>query len=168
MHCHQRSQYIRPNSKKNSFRGNYSRIYGSHKNFDIPGLNKYPFYSPIHPNFVLLLQNIVKVASPSSIERKVKSGLSKTCFSKSKLLKREIAITMQSFSFFYAFSLIFALVNAFPDWLIENIDVESRLRILPNDILELTNGLISRQFTLKPGFATINFFSHEKKSSLLR
>jgi hypothetical protein len=98
----------------------------------------------------------------------VKSGLSKTCFSKSKLLKREIAITMQSFSFFYAFSLIFALVNAFPDWLIENIDVESRLRILPNDILELTNGLISRQFTIKPGFATINFFSHEKKSSLLR
>ena len=75
---------------------------------------------------------------------------------------------MQNFSFFYAFSLSFALINAFPDWLIENIDVESRLRILPNDILELTNGLISRQFTSKPGFATINFFSHEKKSSLLR
>ena len=28
MHCDQRSQYIRPNSKKNSFRGNYSRKYG--------------------------------------------------------------------------------------------------------------------------------------------
>ena len=28
MYCHQRSQYIRLNSKKNSFRGNYSRKYG--------------------------------------------------------------------------------------------------------------------------------------------
>ena len=28
MYCNQRSQYIRPNSKKNSFRGNYSRKYG--------------------------------------------------------------------------------------------------------------------------------------------
>ena len=27
-YCHQRSQYIRPNSKKNSFRGNHSRKYG--------------------------------------------------------------------------------------------------------------------------------------------
>ena len=30
MYCEQRSQYIRPNSKKNSFRGNYSRKYGTH------------------------------------------------------------------------------------------------------------------------------------------
>ena len=29
MYCDQRSQYIRLNSKKNSFRGNYSRKYGS-------------------------------------------------------------------------------------------------------------------------------------------
>ena len=28
MYCDQRSQYIRINSKKNSFRGNYSRKYG--------------------------------------------------------------------------------------------------------------------------------------------
>ena len=28
MYCNQRSQYIRPISKKNSFRGNYSRKYG--------------------------------------------------------------------------------------------------------------------------------------------
>ena len=28
MYCDQRSQYIRPNSKNNSFRGNYSRKYG--------------------------------------------------------------------------------------------------------------------------------------------
>ena len=31
MYCHQRSQYIRSNSKKNSFRGNYSRKYGRHR-----------------------------------------------------------------------------------------------------------------------------------------
>ena len=30
MYSHQRSQYIRPTSKKNSFRGNYSRKYGIH------------------------------------------------------------------------------------------------------------------------------------------
>ena len=29
MYCDQRSQYIRPKSKKNSFRGNYMRKYGS-------------------------------------------------------------------------------------------------------------------------------------------
>ena len=29
MYCHQRSQYMRPISKKNSFHGNYSRKYGS-------------------------------------------------------------------------------------------------------------------------------------------
>ena len=28
MYCDQRSQYIKPNSKNNSFRGNYSRKYG--------------------------------------------------------------------------------------------------------------------------------------------
>ena len=31
MYCHQKSQYIRPNSKKNSFHGNYSRKYGKWK-----------------------------------------------------------------------------------------------------------------------------------------
>ena len=30
MYCDQRSQYIRPKSKKNSFRGNYMRKYGKH------------------------------------------------------------------------------------------------------------------------------------------
>ena len=28
MYCDERSQYIRVNSKKDNFRGNYSRIYG--------------------------------------------------------------------------------------------------------------------------------------------
>ena len=71
---------------------------------------------------------------------------------------------------FVAFILILFVQNseAFPDWLIEDIGIKSRLRILPNNIIELTNGLISRQFTFKPGFATVDFFSHEKKSSLLR
>ena len=39
MYCEQRSQYIRPNSKKNSFRGNYSRKYGrlTHIQFNVWG-----------------------------------------------------------------------------------------------------------------------------------
>ena len=71
---------------------------------------------------------------------------------------------------FLAITLILFVQNSetFPDWLIEDIGIKSRLRILPNNIIELTNGLISRQFTLKPGFATIDLFSHERKSSLLR
>ena len=52
MYCKQRSQYVRPNSKKNSFRWNYSRKYGMYldvlalgkwaaQNFEIP-LNLLP------------------------------------------------------------------------------------------------------------------------------
>jgi hypothetical protein len=33
MYCDQRSQYIRPKSKKNSFRGNYMRKYGKSKSY---------------------------------------------------------------------------------------------------------------------------------------
>jgi hypothetical protein len=35
MYCDQRSQYIRPNSKKNSFRGHSMRKYGQLKTFRI-------------------------------------------------------------------------------------------------------------------------------------
>ena len=46
--------------------------------------------------------------------------------------------------------------------------MESQVRNLPGNILELTNGLISRKFSIYPGFATIDYYSYEKKSSLLR
>ena len=41
MYCDQRPQYIRPKSKKNSFRGNYMRKYGI-KIGKIKGLNQDP------------------------------------------------------------------------------------------------------------------------------
>ena len=43
MYCDQRSQYIRPKSKKNSFRGNYMRKYGNLKNFTLHKIK-----SPLH------------------------------------------------------------------------------------------------------------------------
>ena len=38
MYCHQRSQYIRLNSKRNSFRGNYSLKYGVLNSFFFPNI----------------------------------------------------------------------------------------------------------------------------------
>ena len=58
--------------------------------------------------------------------------------------------------------------GSFPDWLITKINVQSKLRTLPNGNIELTNGLISRQFSLQPGFATVDLYSYAKKSSLIR
>ena len=49
MYCYQRSQYIRLNSKKNSFRGNYMRKYGIHPK------NKYlSFPNNFHMEFLIL------------------------------------------------------------------------------------------------------------------
>ena len=64
--------------------------------------------------------------------------------------------------------LFLANTLAFPDWLITKVNVQSKLRVLPNGNLELTNGLVSRQFSTRPGFATVDFVSYEKKSSLIR
>ena len=64
--------------------------------------------------------------------------------------------------------LFLANTLAFPDWLITKVNVQSKLRVLPNGNLELTNGLVSRQFSTQPGFATVDFVSHEKQSSLIR
>ena len=66
--------------------------------------------------------------------------------------------------------MIMAGCNAkFPDWLITKIGIKSQLRVIDSgNIIQLTNGLISRSFSLQPGFATIDYYSHEKKSSLIR
>ena len=50
MYCDQRSQYIRTNSKKNSFRGNYSRKYGMYLTISSQGTSshiktKFQFFS---------------------------------------------------------------------------------------------------------------------------
>lgn len=55
-----------------------------------------------------------------------------------------------------------------PDWLIKKVTTSTQLQKLSNGNLRLTNGLISREFVLHPDFATIDFISHEKDSSLLR
>ncbi len=55
----------------------------------------------------------------------------------------------------------------FPDWLVDTIEWTSDVE-RKGDTLVLTNGLISRTFLLTPGLVTTDFYSHEKRSSLLR
>ena len=56
----------------------------------------------------------------------------------------------------------------FPDWLRDDITWTSSAKRVGADRLVLSNGLVSRTFLLSPGLATVDFYSHEKKSSLLR
>ena len=58
--------------------------------------------------------------------------------------------------------------STFPDWLVDDIQWPTKLTKSPSGNVILTNGLISREFTLKPDFATVDYFSHEKDASLLR
>ena len=56
-----------------------------------------------------------------------------------------------------------------PDWLIKKIDYPAEiLENTEESTLTLTNGLVSRKFLYSPGFATIDLYSHEKNSSVLR
>ena len=56
-----------------------------------------------------------------------------------------------------------------PDWLIKKIDYPAKiLENTEESTLTLTNGLVSRTFMYSPGFATIDLYSHEKNSSVLR
>ena len=68
----------------------------------------------------------------------------------------------------FAFCIPFASCRI-PDWLVKKLDFPARLINNTNDqTLTLTNGIISRTFSLSPGFVTIDFYSHETNSSLLR
>ena len=59
--------------------------------------------------------------------------------------------------------------SKFPDWLVTKVGISSKLRVVHNgQAIQITNGLISRTFSTSPGFATIDYYSYEKKSSLLR
>ena len=62
------------------------------------------------------------------------------------------------------------LVNSqpFPDWLVTDISMSTQLVHLGTHRYRLTNGLISRDFLIYPDFATVEFYSHEKKQSVLR
>ena len=76
---------------------------------------------------------------------------------------------MNFFSTFYFIILLGSSGAKFPDWLTTKIGIKSKLRVIDNgNIIQLSNGLISRSFSLQPGFATIDYYSHEKKSSLIR
>lgn len=76
---------------------------------------------------------------------------------------------MQTLLPLFVISALFPIAaSKFPDWLVTRIGIKSQLREYGN-ILELTNGLISRSFVVQDvGFATVDFYSHEKKSSLIR
>ena len=61
--------------------------------------------------------------------------------------------------------------RTFPDWLRDDVAWKSEVVRRDKDGLDslvITNGLVSRTFILSPGLATVDFYSHEKKSSLIR
>ena len=61
------------------------------------------------------------------------------------------------------------MCKVLPDWLVRKIDYPADLVENTEDhTITLTNGLVSRIFTLSPGFVTTDLYSHEKNSSVLR
>lgn len=67
-----------------------------------------------------------------------------------------------------AVHLVFQSEAAFPDWLVTKFTTPTQLVHIGEDRIRLTNGLISRDFVMKPDFATVDFYSHEKDQSILR
>ena len=55
-----------------------------------------------------------------------------------------------------------------PDWLVTKVTNPTTLTKTPQGTLLLSNGLIAREFGVTPDFFTIDYFSYEKNSSLLR
>ena len=55
-----------------------------------------------------------------------------------------------------------------PDWLVTTITQPVEFQQLDSTTYQLTNGLISRIFTLSPDFGTINFYSYTAEASLMR
>jgi len=56
----------------------------------------------------------------------------------------------------------------FPDWLVTQVTTPTELLFLGSGRYRLTNGLIARDFVTTPDFATVDFYSYERKQSLLR
>jgi len=78
--------------------------------------------------------------------------------------------TMTSCSFvIIATSLLFAgSVQSLDDWLVTKITTPSQLLKIGPDTIRLTNGLVYRDFLISPDFVTVDFYSVEKQSSILR
>ena len=66
------------------------------------------------------------------------------------------------------FMVTLLVIEVHTDWLITDVENVTELRTLPSGVLRLTNGLIHRDFILTPDFTTVDIFSYEKNSSLLR
>lgn len=64
--------------------------------------------------------------------------------------------------------LVDGTIGTFPDWLVTKVTTRTKLIDVAPNTIRLTNGLISRDFLLKPDFVTVDFYSHEKQSSILR
>ena len=65
-------------------------------------------------------------------------------------------------------NILVVTAQPFPDWLVTTITTQTQLVPLGSGKFRLTNGLISRDFITTPDFATVDFFSHERKQSILR
>ena len=61
-----------------------------------------------------------------------------------------------------------AVSKPFKDWLVSRIDTKSSFSKTPKGTVVLSNGLIQREFLLHPNLATIDLYSYEKKSSVIR
>ena len=58
---------------------------------------------------------------------------------------------------------------ALPDWLVTEVKIPAELKKYSDGrVLKLTNGIVTRTFLTDPGFVTIDLYSHEKNSSVLR
>ena len=75
---------------------------------------------------------------------------------------------MKKTSFFIALQLFVVTCAKFSDWLITDVKIKTTLTEGEDGTLRLSNGLITRIFLTNPGFTTVDFFSHEKQSSILR
>ena len=69
---------------------------------------------------------------------------------------------------FQAVSVLLITAQPLPDWLVTTVSTPTELKAIGSGRFRLTNGLISREFSTTPDFATVDFFSHERNQSLLR
>ena len=54
------------------------------------------------------------------------------------------------------------------DWLVNRAKSKTTFSKLPGNIYRLSNGLVHRDFIINPNFATIDLYSHEEDTSILR